>query len=1523
MYKKLLFLIPVFLFLLALPFVVADIEDDFVRVDSGTLGTATNGNVWSENEVTGAFGISSNNFSFVATGSGDNYAILQFNNSNPDRVDYIINIEDTSEVSYIDLRSDGGAAAGSRRIYMSYVIDAQIKYYDGGWNALDTPTTLVDDTDYLISIRDIDYTAYTFDLYIDDVLKTTDAGFINDGSISHARLMVGGDTDFVASCLTTGGDDCVVPPPGAINDSTESTAVIKQVGSVTFTGGTASIVSGIFNISVNNTPLYGTYGFDILSTADNTIFCESLIDGVVVGNVTRTNVAGELGNGFVQFPVMVLDNSSHTRELRCNRPLGGGSITVSNTVGIGHIFINEDGEFLNYNTSTVNTDVVSGSGFTLLDSLDIFIPDKNETDNTSGRVNHIVVESSLVYTNNNASSEILSVYASINGSNCTFMPRTVNAGDSGSVSYDCFLSNVTRNSTYTVDFYGNGSTANYQGEFVVKTFFLSLDEIIGGTGILTGFVYSGDTDVLIINVTGGNINHDLSNVFTKLSYSLFTDKDTTTTFRIEVVNGTNYTTINWSRFLGAGDIGVLIGQDSLENLPKDSYDVLLYGNCGAVGANCTIEGGQSGGYITDVVPAFNRGFNVTAFNFYTNVSILDFNVTDSFGTTITTNVGLITINTNLTTEDYVVRADSNGTNYFGRTILSHDTSTNLNVSMYPGVVTIDSPANDTFVNSMPTFSFSYINGVWKGLTCNYYDNRTGSFVSYSNRTNVGSGVVTTFLSIPVFPSSANYSFYYTCENDEYQSFTYNVVYDVTDPVITFVTPSSLNNSFFNGNFTLNISIVDVNNYDALINITNPGGVTLFYSTYNTSGVITFNISNRINLSDPGKHTLFIEAADGHTSERIEVFKTLYIPDGVRFNKELNIYGYNNDYKVTPIKLEDRYSLLFEPEDESWFESQYEALAGHVTAPKDFGDPDVFIVEVDEGSIEIVQDSDYIGHMIVKKGSDYKDWYWVDFENEQDAPVYLWQYDSKTVEVYVYGDGNYTFNSVGRLNVINQTIEFYFDTSDISLVATYEPNVVTGFTTVYDLAATLNPARYNLSSNKTVTIDIDGTLYDAVSNGSSINTFFYYYPFSIPFDYSSSTLTHQWYFETIDLTNATVQTTTGPLVQNVFIVEIGTCNASQPYELLNFSYFDEKTGVNISADMNYQLNFFDGTYTYTNSGFFTDSFSNSICTNLNPANVTYNFDVNGLVTLSNVDDNYTTRVFTFSPAAPISTSNADPQKTNLYLVKLADSQSVEYTWLSTSYELLDGVMRIYRCYTNGSNEMVESALITGGRSTANIELLTSSYSYDVVVNGNVYSDDSYNVCHIESSQSITYYVELTKEQLTPVSGLLFTGCDLEGPDNNSVVTMTWADNSYDDEEITACLQGLRESLGNYVEVFEQCSVIDTGTLQVIVPDNNNEYLVRGFLTQGNSSSYCNDLIKVGDEDNAGDVLGMTGLFAIILFVLALALYYSDSGENSVLASAIAILICWVVGWFAFGWVATSAIVTYLLIIVFISRGSRKR
>jgi len=466
-------------------------------------------------------------------------------------------------------------------------------------------------------------------------------------------------------------------PPSGVNESAESTSIVKQVNDVIVNNVLTTITSSSFEVLNDATPIYGGYSFKMEATQfDNELYCELEFNGTVIANITRDNTVDQLGNGFKLTPIFVVDKGIYTRNFNCKKLSGSPAsrIIISDGVGVNHLLVDEHNNTLPYNYINVSKNVTSGVGYTLIDSFNITTGLNNRTDNLT---NHIIIEGDLSYTNNGVVSELPSTYMSVAGINCTFYPRTVDVGKTGSVGIDCIATNVTHNTTYTINVYGNGTDFDYDGLIIAKSFFVGYDEVVGGTGAATGLVFSGDSDNALFSAPGGNAHHAISNVFTKASVSLTSDKDSLTRLWITIVNGSTYRTINFSRFLAAGETGVLIGQDIIENLPLDTYNTTIWGNCGTSGANCTFSGGQTGGYITDVTTTIVNAFNVTSYNVFDNVSIQIFNVTN--GGVVSSVAGVANI---FSSHDLInLTISSNG--YFDKVVINHNTSINLNVSLTP------------------------------------------------------------------------------------------------------------------------------------------------------------------------------------------------------------------------------------------------------------------------------------------------------------------------------------------------------------------------------------------------------------------------------------------------------------------------------------------------------------------------------------------------------------------------------------------------------------------------------------------------------------------------------------------------------------------------------------------------------------------------------------------------------------------------------------------------------------------------
>lgn len=1301
-----------------------------------------------------------------------------------------------------------------------------------------------------------------------------------------------------------------VEPPKTINDSSESTAFVKQVGSTSFTTTMTTIISSDFNVTNNNTPIYGGYSFNIESNSNTVAYCEILIAGQVYANVTRSNSVGELGSVYIQTPVFISETGNYTQTLQCQKLSGGGFVTVSKAEGIGHFLINQDNEFINYEFEEYEAiAVTSGSVYTNIASFNITTSNKTNESVTDTRANHIVLEGAFTYTNN-AATENLGIYANINGTNCTKLPRTVDNGAVGSVSYDCFLKNITSNSTYEVNLYANGTNAEYSGILVAKNFFIDNDEIIGGTGDFTGLTFSGDTFTpLAIAVDAGNRNHDNANVFSKLSYAIETDQDTTVSIYFNLTNGQEYTTTIWERDFSVGDIGVIIGNDVLENISKDNYTVQVYANCGSVGATCTIRGGQTGGYVSDLKTTIINAFDIYLYDI-TNTSFLIEEYTAQFdGSEISTTNGTIKIftpdesidltfsfgNTELT--NLLPNYNYNKT-FYGRTINGWNTSNELNTTLYPATINLESP--DSIINYEPVFTFNYTNYAWDfNPTCRVWDNRSGTLINTINVTSAGSNQTTTVNSN--ITDEGQYVWRAMCTTFEpgIQTaetpglLTFKV--DNTNPVINFIYPSEDNTTRTTTNVNLDVQVSDLNNYEALVNVTAPNGSTYFYQTYNTSGSVIYNITELINLtgSEMGTYNVFVEAADGHTKQVIAPMRITQQYDGLTFNDHVTITAENGEPVIAKYKL-DRYSFSFDAMQE---------------------DINYFTV-TSSGVIDIVEDSKYLGHLVIKPNSNPNDWYWLDFENEQGYNVKLTKLSDNEVRVKVYGEGKIDFNSIGRLNVVNKTVSFYFDESNITSTETFDENIVKGFSTVITNLIHFNDLKYNVSTRE-VFITVDGIEYTPIESIQSSTDILYAHTINVPINFSESTITHFWTASAINLdTGIRDYYVTNNQTQFVTDVFVGVCNASITHEILNISFQDEITENSINVNVSQEFRFYDGTYYYNVDTTQLNTSGYNICTNLDPINLTYDWLLTGQLRMEK--DNYVSRALTFNIGSDFEVSNDPTAELLASLISINDSQTVSFEWLTTDYTVVDGVMEAYRCNTDGSRTLVESVPVASGIGTVNLQLFEQLYSFNIIIGEQKYNGN-YSICSPVSQTEVRYYVDVGVNSLVPVQNLMFTNCTVTNQSN--IVTMTWSSNEILVNDIEGCIVGYRNVMGAKKEVYRECDTNNFGLLQVQIPDNNNVYYVGGVINNQGNSYTCTDQIHFGDDDTGFDA-GNEGIFAVFLLVAGIALFFAGNGLLANIGAGVAVVIAWILGVLAVGWIVPSALLFICVIIAFVGRGAKK-
>ena len=733
----------------------------------------------------------------------------------------------------------------------------------------------------------------------------------------------------------------------------------------------------------------------------------------------------------------------------------------------------------------------------------------------------------------------------------------------------------------------------------------------------------------------------------------------------------------------------------------------------------------------------------------------------------------------------------------------------------------------------------------------------------------------------------------------------NILIDTQTP--TLVT-NFFNNSliFFNQNITGNFTFSD-NIQIHSINVS-IDGLAIFNITNISSSNYIFNLSYNISTLAVGKHDLKVEFADGHTAKELG-------GDYEESNGLFNDYIKYDFYDKGNIKTELKSKSILDDWSSERKNDRYIQILKPAT-PSD--------------TITLVEESDMPIYIIHKEGS-YNDYWiimgnhWKDYviENEPNAKVTINRINDYKVKVTISGIKNkerLVFNSVGDLNVVTKEFSFY----SVNTTETFDTLITEGFTFNLDLDVDFGNIEFDISGiTPTATLEWNGTNFSSTlvsfdATGASFRKTFS--PISIE---TKETIIHNWWFNFSTFTNGFLRTNNES--QFASSISVDVCNETfTNYTILNLTYFDEVNDAPLNVTNAYQLAISDGTFFYNQTGSFVNNRSSTFCTNLNPLEITFNWDMWGLMTLSKTG--FITRVLDMDEAVPIGLSNNPQTNLSLFLVGTANSSTVTYTWQTTTFQPIDGTMRIFKCNTDGTQDLVESTPIIASEATANIQLLLQTYSYDVIINGAVFKDlESYSRCHVESTTERTFFVDVDPIDIAPLIGLAGIDCSLEESAINNSVTMRWTTNPQQIGYVTGCMVADRRTIRGSVNVLDNCSIESEGftrTLAIPVVDGNN-YVIHGRLEQGNNKIICDDTVILNPGMEQGGLFGVSGLLAVIFLVASLSLIYASDGEFMMAGGAIGLIISWLLGILIFDWLVVSGIVFFFALIAITGRYTRKK
>ena len=837
------------------------------------------------------------------------------------------------------------------------------------------------------------------------------------------------------------------------------------------------------------------------------------------------------------------------------------------------------------------------------------------------------------------------------------------------------------------------------------------------------------------------------------------------------------------------------------------------------------------------------------------------------------------------------------------------------VLIFNKTINLTSPnASQHVHNFTPIFNIS-----WDTATadnCSLYTNLTGVWKLNHTLFNVANNTNTNFSTF--IPAEEHYLWNVMCANgsnhDTWSKSNFTVIVDRSSP--TMVDNSGLAGTDVSLDYVnLNIDVGPDYLYKIWVNVTCSNGTNVYTNETSLDGTLqTYTITDRINNTKcPGGDdlTVTVQAADTHTKKYIQYIPHTNIDKELTFNPgEKQIKFYPKDKSafgtVSTKKEKDRHTFTYKRSKAS---NNY----------------DEFYIE--GLGIEQIINGNYknLGHFVQWKGFNSGS-QWLDLNTPEGYPVTVSKQGNKYVaKVDCSKDGcskDYEFQSIGGLNENNVTFTYFFDGSTWTADETFSRFIFSSHSTNFMLNMSYNPIRFNNSIIPNITLLFNNTNYTAQTiffNTTDARFTINLSPFIVG---DSSDISHQWYINMTYLGNGTNATfNTSPQIQTLINPLVGYCNATMVSQILNITYFDEVNDAFIQIDTNgYDLNFYDGIVYRNLTGSFTTTNNNTFCTNVPAANVTYAWDMTGTFTLDKAD--YVTRIYTYGEGSETSISNNPRTDLALYMIGVANSTTVTYSWQTTAYQPITGLLKVYRCNADGSKSLTESVPITSGNAVANIQLLFQPYSYEVIIDGITYADASFSTCHVESSATPNYFVNIDAVDITPAIGLLLIDCTLTDLGSDTVL-MSWQDVVGQSASIIGCLRMYREDLGNLTLVEEVCSNGIASTIQntfTLVPGNN--YHVKGELNQGGEIGFCQGQVNFIERGETSKEFGASGVFAVFLLILSMILLLSETGERMLLGGIVGLIGAWIIGLVSFGWAVSSSFVAFVVIIIVVGRYARK-
>ena len=779
------------------------------------------------------------------------------------------------------------------------------------------------------------------------------------------------------------------------------------------------------------------------------------------------------------------------------------------------------------------------------------------------------------------------------------------------------------------------------------------------------------------------------------------------------------------------------------------------------------------------------------------------------------------------------------------------------------------PLNDIFFN-YKLINYNLTVDATYPFSCGLYINDT---LNYTINSTSGKDIV---IDTDILMDDGVHPYYWSCNNSNYTINstikTFNV--DTINPIIVSSNVNIVSNPYLlktngviNGNWTVTDNIV-LYGLEALIdNVQIKNKTNLNVSEY------TYNLSYSVENLSLGQHNLNISFYDGHTAKELKNPKaynpsTSWFDDIVKFDFEV-------PYKQGYFKLKKKDSSIFD----KWEVEEKIDRYSFKFKPKDKAETMTFYIEADS-RIDVIN----------KPDTEYGLWFvydehWMDF-----MPYTVESYNrisDTAIEVIVSGfdinQEEYTFNSIGDLNVVSESYDFF----------------VTGFTAEYvspiietsDNTMNFNIYKINSSYSTDAWFNYDTVDYE-LNKFSSSDYDNYTVTFTTPKVSSNQEIKNfSFYYNLTD--GVTFNTYNVTFNQTILRIGIDNCTGTNGTEAITFYGRDEENPDNpLIYDLNIDLDvWYEDENNYREVSFgFSGKNNYSICISDNSSS----YRINSIMEYNK--ENYADRKYY------LNNYELNNQTKNVYLYLINETKRTEVILKvydeSSGENVNDATVKIQRYYPQGNNSNdggvyrtveVEKTDVSGQTLS---KLVLSDVFYRFIV------EDSDNVVRLTTDANKVY----TTTKVLPISLLtnwfetyqkignlqVQTECNEE----DMTCKVEWNDPTNIAQEIQFEVYS-RTPFGSEL-LFEDTATTSSGNIIYSIPYNNSgrTFEAKSYLV----SNYEDDVSLLIGTDNIDSVNrvnrfgGVSTLLPITLLFISISTALLVSiGAVGVIAGSIILII----------------------------------